>query len=180
MTKTDYLPSFDMVYVSKVMRGKSRRGKFYSLELFDNNTLIIKRGKSYFRMEYDGINEVRTEFNFEYRNGDLNGDEAVVAYAFNETINTIRKYLTAKMKSIRIKFYMHVVVALLIFILFPVIVGLSSLKNIFFYGFIISLCFRIINIADSNADRDMSIMEKELDTVKEKYKEMNSNENNNK
>lgn len=180
MTKTDYLPSFDMVYVSKVMRAKSRRGKFYSLELLSGNTLIIKRGKSYFRMEYDGVNEVRTEFNFECRNEYLNDDEAVVVYAFNETIETIRKYLTAKMKFIRTKFYMHVVIALLIFILFPVIMGLSSLKNIFFYGFIISLCFRIIDVANSNANRDISIMEKELDAVKRKYKEMNSNENNNK
>lgn len=180
MTKTDYLPSFDMVYVSKVMKIKSRRGKFYSLELFDNNKLIIKKGKSYFRMEYDGINEVKTEFNFEYRNEDLSNDEAVVVYAFDETIKTIRKYLTTKMEFIRIKFYMHVVIASLIFILFPIIIGLSSLKNIFFYGFIISLCFRIIDTANSNANRDVSIMEKELDAVKRKYKEMNSNENNNK
>lgn len=179
MTKTDYLPSFDMVYVSKVMRVKSRRGKLYSLEL-NGNTLVIRRGKSYFRMEYDGVNEVRTEFNLEYRNEYLNGDEAVIVYAFDETVKTIRKYLTAKMEFIRIKFYMHVAVALLIFILFPVIMGLSSLKNIFFYGFIISLCFRIIDTANSNANRDVSIMEKELDAVKRKYKEMNSNENNNK
>lgn len=179
MTKTDYLPSFDMVYVSKVMRVKSRRGKFYSLEL-NGNTLVIRRGKSYFRMEYDGVNEVRTEFNFEYRNEYLNGDEAVIVYAFDEVIKTIRKYLTAKMKFIRIKFYTNVAVAALIVILFPVIVGLSSLKNIFFYGFIMSLCFMVIDIANSNANRDMNIMEKELDAVKRKYKEMNSNENNNK
>lgn len=179
MTKTDYLPRFDMVYVFKVMRLKSRRGKFYNLEL-NGNTLVIKKGKSYFRMEYDGVNEVRTEFNFEYRNEDLNGDEAVVVFAFDETVKTIRKYLTTKMEFIRIKFYTNVVVAALIVILFPVIVGLSSLKNIFFYGFIMSLCFMIIDIANSNANRDMNIMEKELDAVKRKYKEMNSNENNNK
>lgn len=180
MTKTDYIPMFDMVYVSKIMRLKSRRGKYYSLELLDGNTLVIRRGESYFRMEYDGTNEVRTEFNFEYSNADLNIDEAVVVCAFDETIKTIRRYLTTKMKFIRIKFYAHVAVALLTAILFPVIAGLSSLRNIFFYGFIVSLCFRVIDVANSNANRDMDIMEEELDAVKRKYKEMNSNENDNK
>lgn len=179
MTKTDYLPSFDMVYVFKVMRIKSRRGRFYSLERPDGNTLVLKRGESYFRMEYDGGNKVRTEFNFEYRNEDLSSDEAIVLCAFDETIKTIRKYLILKMRSIRIRFYLHVAIALLIPVLFPMTVGLSSLKNIFFYGFTISLCFWVVRIAGLKADRDISIMENELDTVRNKYKEMN-NENDNK
>lgn len=178
MTRIDYFPSFDMACIFRVMKTKSRRGKFYSIELSDGNTLIVRKGKSYFRMKYYGADEVRTEFSFDYRKKDLSGDETMVACAFNETVDTIRKYLVTRMKFIRIKLHVHVVIALLIPVLFPVIIGLSSLKNIFFYGFITSLCFWVIKISIMKADRDISIMENELDAVKNKYKEMNNEDNN--
>lgn len=175
MIKIDYLPKFNIEYVSKVI-GIKGRSRMYSSKL-DGNTFTVSKGNSYFRMEYDGVNEIRTEFNFDYKSENLDKDQITLVYAFDDVIKTVKKSLSIKARTIIAKFYAHVAMSSLILIVYPIIIDMTPLLNIFIYGMFISFCFRIIKIAHSNTEYDLKSMEDELKEVNEKRRIINENNN---